>query len=81
MARVIPCAYAAAIALLYARIACSVAAQAQVDHLRRIGIVGHARNVQAGGPRQAVDDVRIVAIAFADHAHRQIFAAQSIPEP
>ncbi len=49
----------------------TAAADAQVDDVRRIGIVGHAHDGQARRPLHAGDDVGIVAAALAQRPHRQ----------
>ena len=36
-----------------------------------VGLSGHARDVQAGRPAHAGEDVAVDAAAFAEHAHRQ----------
>ncbi len=48
-----------------------VTAEAQVDHLRRIGIGRHPGDAQARSPAHAGDNVRIVAETLAEHAHGQ----------
>ena len=45
-------------------------AQAQVDHVRGVGIGRRGGNGDAAGPRDAVGDVDVVAVALAEHAHR-----------
>ncbi len=57
--------------LLLSGRACAAAAEAQIDDLRRIGIIGHASHVQAGSPAHSVQDVGVEATALAQRAHRQ----------
>ena len=45
--------------------------EAEVDDLGRVRVRRHARNSDAGGPPHRVLNVRVVATALAEHAHRQ----------
>ena len=51
--------------------ACAFGAEAQVQHPRRVAVVGHAGHAEPGRPAHAGNDVGVEAAALGEHAHRQ----------